>query len=80
MNPAKAIIMTTQLQEIQRAKAPARRRSSASLSGHRYAGPLFASPALLGLAIFLVAPFVLALVLSFYRVQLNSPRPARFVG
>lgn len=72
--------MTTQTQQIQAPTVPAKRRSSAGLSGHRFAGPLFASPALLGLAIFLVAPFVLALVLSFYRVQLNSPRPARFVG
>ena len=70
----------TQTQQIQATTVPARRRSAAGLSGHRFAGPLFAGPALLGLAIFLVAPFVLALVLSFYRVQLNSPRPARFVG
>jgi multiple sugar transport system permease protein len=74
--------MTTQTrtQQIQATTVPPRRRSAGGLSGHRFAGPLFASPALLGLAIFLVAPFVLALVLSFYRVQLNSPRPARFVG
>ncbi|MFF1881909.1 carbohydrate ABC transporter permease [Pseudarthrobacter sp. NPDC058196] len=73
--------MTTETRNIPApAAAPAKRKSSGSLTGHRFAGPLFASPALLGLAIFLVAPFVLAIVLSFYRVQLNSPRPARFVG
>ncbi|MDR7159653.1 sugar ABC transporter permease [Arthrobacter sp. BE255] len=71
---------TTKTQQIQTSPQPLSRRRTASLSGQRFAGPLFASPALLGLAIFLVAPFVLALVLSFYRVQLNSPRPARFVG
>lgn len=74
--------MSTHTQQIHTPQLPAARprRSAARLTGHGFAGPLFASPALLGLAVFLVAPFVLALVLSFYRVQLNSPRPARFVG
>ena len=76
--------MTTQTQrDLQKAAhSPARRGP-----GQRPAFPgtgtrARSSPArpCIGLAIFLVAPFVLAVVLSFYRVQLNSPRPARFIG
>ncbi|HWI31994.1 MAG TPA: sugar ABC transporter permease [Microbacterium sp.] len=39
-----------------------------------------AAPAVILLVAFLVAPFIVSIVLSFFRVQLNSPRPARFVG
>lgn len=39
-----------------------------------------ATPALILLTVFLAVPFVVSIALSFFRVQLNSPRPARFVG
>jgi len=45
-------------------------------------GPAFAmaSPALIGLILFVAAPFVVAVVLSFFNVQLNSSRPSTFIG
>lgn len=39
-----------------------------------------ATPAFLLLGIFLVLPFLGAIVMSFFRLQLNSPRAPRFVG
>jgi multiple sugar transport system permease protein len=48
------------------------------------AGPrmalLLGAPALLGLLMFVVVPFVLALVLTFTDQRLVSPEPGRFVG
>jgi len=52
-----------------------RRRRTQSL-----AGPLMAAPALVLLLVFLVIPFIGAIIMSFFRLQLNSPRPPRFVG
>ncbi|HKJ56324.1 MAG TPA: sugar ABC transporter permease [Nitriliruptoraceae bacterium] len=40
----------------------------------------FSTPALLFLALFLVLPFVLAIVFSFTNARLISPLPTRFVG
>ncbi|MFJ8536155.1 carbohydrate ABC transporter permease [Streptomyces sp. NPDC093591] len=39
-----------------------------------------ALPALVGLLVFLVVPFVVSIVLSLYNVRLNSPVPAEFFG
>jgi multiple sugar transport system permease protein len=39
-----------------------------------------ASPALIGLILFVAAPFVVAVVLSLFNVQLNSSRPSTFIG
>jgi multiple sugar transport system permease protein len=39
-----------------------------------------ATPALAGLLLFMVLPFVLALVFSFTNLRLGSPLPVRFVG
>jgi multiple sugar transport system permease protein len=41
---------------------------------------LLSAPALLGLAAFVVAPFVLAVVFSFTNQRLISPLPTRFIG
>ena len=41
---------------------------------------LFMAPALLGLAVFILMPFVLAIILSFTNVRLGSPLPAEWVG
>ncbi len=38
------------------------------------------SPAVLGLLLFVVAPFVISIVLSLYNVRLGSARPAQFFG
>ncbi len=40
----------------------------------------FASPALLGLALFVALPFVMAVWLSFTNLRLGSPFPGEFVG
>jgi multiple sugar transport system permease protein len=40
----------------------------------------FAMPALLGLACFVLLPFILALLLSFTNLRLGSPLPLAFVG
>jgi multiple sugar transport system permease protein len=44
------------------------------------AGTLFALPALAGLLLFVVVPFLLALALSFTNLRLGSPLPLEFVG
>lgn len=44
------------------------------------AGILMAVPALLGLLLFVVIPFILAIWLSLNNVKLGSPRPPKFVG
>jgi len=41
---------------------------------------LFMTPALLGLALFILAPFILAIALSFTNVRLGSPLPLEWVG
>ena len=57
-------------------------QSRASLSTPRITPWLFASPALLLLGLFLIAPFVLALVLSFtdQRLVTSDQLPTEFVG
>lgn len=44
------------------------------------AGPLMAAPGIILLTGFLVIPFIGAVVMSFFRIQLGNPRPPRFVG
>ncbi len=44
------------------------------------AGPLMAAPGLILLTAFLAIPFLGAVVMSFFRIQLGNPRPPRFVG
>jgi multiple sugar transport system permease protein len=41
---------------------------------------LFMAPALLGLALFILAPFILAIALSFTNVRLGSPLPVEWTG
>lgn len=41
---------------------------------------LFGAPALIGLVLFLVLPFVMAVILTFTDQRLVSPRPGAFVG
>ena len=41
---------------------------------------LFMAPALLGLAVFILMPFILAIALSFTNVRLGSPLPVEWVG
>jgi multiple sugar transport system permease protein len=41
---------------------------------------LFMAPALIGLAVFILMPFVLAVILSFTNVRLGSPLPVEWVG
>lgn len=41
---------------------------------------LFVMPALLGLMLFVVVPFVLAIILAFTNLRLGSPLPLEFVG
>lgn len=43
-------------------------------------GLLMSAPALFGLIVFVGVPFGYAVVLSFYKVRLGSPLPARFFG
>ena len=43
-------------------------------------GILMALPAIIGLIVFVVIPFLLAIYLSTQNVKLNSPRPPKFVG
>lgn len=43
-------------------------------------GMLMAAPAILGLVGFVAVPFIVAIGLSFFNVQLNSVHPARFFG
>lgn len=43
-------------------------------------GAIMAAPAFLLLGVFLVLPFIGAIVMSFFRLQLNSPRAPKFVG
>lgn len=43
-------------------------------------GLLLAAPALVGLAVFVAVPFVLALILAFTNLRLGSPLPLEFVG
>lgn len=50
---------------------------------NRYEGRaalLMAGPALLGLGLFVLAPFVISVVLSLYNARLGSARPAEFFG
>jgi len=46
----------------------------------RWAGPLLAAPAVLGVLMFIAVPFALALGLSFTNLRLGSPLPTRYVG
>ena len=41
---------------------------------------LFMAPALLGLALFILAPFLVAIILSFTNVRLGSPLPVEWTG
>ncbi len=50
------------------------------LGGEGYAAWLMAMPALLGLLVFMVVPFVLAVGLSFTNLRLGSPLPLAFSG
>jgi len=53
------------------------------MSGFRDQTPialLMAAPALLGLALFVLVPFLLALTLAFTNLRLGSPLPLEFVG
>ncbi len=57
------------------------------ISANHYAGGgsarlawLFVLPALLGLLVFVLIPFVLAIILSFTNLRLGSPLPLQFVG
>lgn len=43
-------------------------------------GLLMSLPALLGLIVFVAVPFVAAIVLSLYNVQVDQPRPPKFWG
>ena len=43
-------------------------------------GLLMSAPALFGLIVFVGVPFGYAVVLSFYKVRLGSPLPAKFFG
>lgn len=56
------------------------RRRTRGRRGDTRTAVLMAAPALLGLLAFVALPFVLAVVLSFFNVRINSPRPASFVG
>lgn len=47
---------------------------------HDAPGLAMAAPAVTGLVIFVAIPFVVAIVLSFFNAQLNSPRAPNFVG
>jgi len=60
----------------------ATRSSKASASRHRetFAAWGMASPALAGLLLFLLLPFVLAVGLSFTNYRFNSPLPTRWIG
>ncbi|HSM74362.1 MAG TPA: sugar ABC transporter permease, partial [Desulfobacterales bacterium] len=44
------------------------------------AGWLLATPALLGLMVFMLLPFLLAVVFSFTGLRMGSPLPLEFVG
>ncbi|WP_291381227.1 sugar ABC transporter permease [Demequina sp.] len=43
-------------------------------------GATMAAPGIIGLLAFVAAPFLVAVVLSFYNAQLNSPRSPNFIG
>ncbi|MDQ0240135.1 MULTISPECIES: sugar ABC transporter permease [Arthrobacter] len=60
------------------APPPTQRRRR--LSSHSIMGPAMAAPALILLAVFLAIPFLGAIAMSFYRLQLNSTRAPRFIG
>ncbi len=63
--------------------AERRRRAPRQLRRQRsdlVAGPLMALPAMAGIVLFIAVPFVAAIGLSFFNVQLGSPRPPTFVG
>ncbi|WP_425826690.1 carbohydrate ABC transporter permease [Streptomyces fractus] len=58
-----------------------RRRSPSKASGRgRLAAILFSAPAVILLAVFLIFPFVSAVVLSFTNQRLASPLPVEFTG
>lgn len=46
----------------------------------RHTPALFVAPALIGLFLFLVLPFILAIILSFTNLRLGSPLPLQFLG
>lgn len=46
----------------------------------RFQALLFGAPAVLGLSLFLVLPFVMAVTLTFSNQKLMSPNPGQFVG
>ena len=43
-------------------------------------GVAMAAPGVIGLLLFVAAPFLVAVFLSFYNAQLNSPRSPNFIG
>lgn len=43
-------------------------------------GAAMAAPGVIGLLVFVAAPFLVAVVLSFYNAQLNSPRAPNLIG
>jgi len=43
-------------------------------------GVAMAAPGVIGLLVFVAAPFLVAVFLSFYNAQLNSPRAPNFIG
>src|SRR5687767_11773759 len=51
-----------------------------SYQGETVAAWGMASPALAGLLLFLLLPFVLAVTLSFTNFRFNSPLPVRWIG
>jgi len=61
---------------------PPTRRGTArkSISSDTRSALVLAAPATIGLIVFVAAPFVVAIVLSLFNVQLNSSRPATFIG
>jgi multiple sugar transport system permease protein len=54
--------------------------AAGAMRRRRLAGVAFTLPGVLFLLLFLAAPFVLALILSFTNERLASPLPTRFVG
>ncbi len=46
----------------------------------RWAGPLLAAPAVVGVLLFIAVPFALAVGMSFTNLRLGSPLPTRYVG
>ena len=60
--------------------ATRRNRSSTSRHSEAFAAWGMASPALAGLLLFLLLPFILAVALSFTNYRFKSPLPSRWIG